>query len=137
MARIALTGETEGLPVAQAVEEAVGRRSGRAAKAPRLSFPPAAGSVTGGPISSGRNVDNDDAFDVSGIAVGDTLLAKGFAPSGIKEWFQAEVKALRPPPSFPPIVVKFIATEDGSKLVLALPQPRVAYVIKNDTKPLP
>eukprot|EP00966_Prymnesium_polylepis_P304042 7024371-Prymnesium_polylepis.1 len=55
----------------------MGRRSGRAAKAPRLSFPPAAGSVTGGPISSGRDVNNDDAFDVSGIAVGDTLLAKG------------------------------------------------------------
>ena len=64
-------------------------------------------------------------------------MPRGFAPSGIKEWFQAEVKALRPPPSFLPIVVKFIATEDGSKLVLALPQPRVAYVIKNDTKPLP
>ena len=65
------------------------------------------------------------------------LLAKGFAPSGQKEWFRAEVTALRPPPAFPPIVVKFSATEDGATLPLALPRPVTAYVIKADTKSLP
>lgn len=81
-------------------------------------------------------IDNAAAFDVSGIEVGMTLLAKGFAPSGQKEWFRAEVTALRPPPSFPPVVVKYIATEHGETISLALPRPRSAYVIKADTKPL-
>jgi hypothetical protein len=46
------------------------------------------------------------------------------------------VTTLRAPPAFPPIVIKFTATEDGSTLALALPRPRVAYVIKADTKAL-
>ena len=137
MAAMALSGEAEGVPVAQVVGPIVeARRSGRAAKIPRLSFPLAA-STSAGPVSSGRDVSDADAFDVTGIAVGDTLLAKGFAPSGSTEWYQAQVTALRPPPAFPPIVVKFVATEDGNKLVLALPRPRTAYVLKADTMPLP
>ena len=137
MAALALNGEAEGAPVAQVVGPVVEvRRSGRAAKVPRLSFPPT-GSNSTGAVSSGRDMSDTDAFDVTGIAVGDTLLAKGFAPSGSKEWFQAQVTALRPPPAFPPIVVKFVATEDGNKLALALPRPRTAYVLKADTMPLP
>jgi hypothetical protein len=65
-----------------------------------------------------------------------SAMAKGFAPSGQKEWFCAQVTALRAPPSFPPIVVKFIATADGSDMALALPRPNSAYVIKADTKPM-
>ena len=107
------------------------RRSARKAKAPRLSYPPA----SAGTGVSAREVDNAAAFDVSGVEVGMALLAKGFAPSGQKEWFRAEVTALRP--SFPPIVVKFTATESGATLPLALPRPRTAYVMKVDTKPLP
>ena len=107
------------------------RRSARKAKAPRLSYPPA----SAGTGVSAREVDNAAAFDVSGVEVGMALLAKGFAPSGQKEWFRAEVTALRP--SFPPIVVKFTATEGGATLPLALPRPRTAYVMKVDTKPLP
>ena len=137
MAAMALSGEAEGAPAAQVVGPVVeARRSGRAAKMPRLSFPPAS-STSAGPVSSGRDVSDIDALDATGIAVGDTLLAKGFAPSGSKEWFQAQVTALRPPPAFPPIVVKFVATEDGNKLALALPRPRTAYVLKADTMPLP
>ena len=113
------------------------RRSARPSKVPRLSFPMPAPSNSGHIISSGRDVSNTAAFDVSGIAVGDTLLAKGLAPSGDKEWFRAQVTALRPPPAFPPITVKFVATEDGNDLALVLPRPRTAYVIKADTKPVP
>ena len=61
----------------------------------RLSFPPAASTSTG-PVSSGRGASDTDAFDATGIAVGDTLLAKGFAPSGNKEWFQAQVRRKSP-----------------------------------------
>ena len=102
------------------------RRSARPSKVPRLSFPMPAPSDSGNIVSSGRDVSNTAAFDVSGIAVGDTLLAKGLAPSGDKEWFRAQVTALRPPPAFPPITVKFVATEDWNDLALVLPRPRTA-----------
>lgn len=125
-----------GDPTEQVEEPAALRRSGRPSKMPRLSFPPHPSNQPITSASFDRNISNADAFDVSGVAVGDLLMAKGFAPSGQKEWFCAQVTALRAPPSFPPIVVKFIATEDGSEMALALPRPNSAYVIKADTKPM-
>eukprot|EP00966_Prymnesium_polylepis_P334485 7389864-Prymnesium_polylepis.1 len=57
------TADIEG--VAEAVPDAAPRRSGRAAKMPRLSFPVPSSL---GVVSSGRDVDDSDAFDVTGIA---------------------------------------------------------------------
>ena len=68
--------------------------------------------------------------DVSGIAVGDLVLAKGHSPTGERTWFQAEVLKLRD--VHPRIVVKFLATAGGNKLDLLLPKPDVAYVHGDD-----
>ena len=68
--------------------------------------------------------------DVSKIAVGDLVLAKGYSPTGERRWFEAEVLKLRD--VHPRIVVKFLATAGGNKLGLLLPNPDVAYVHGDD-----
>ena len=70
--------------------------------------------------------------DVSKIAVGNLVLAKGYSPTGERRWFEAEVLKLRD--VHPRIVVKYLATADGNKLSLLLPNPRIAYVHGDDTQ---
>ena len=113
------------------------RASARTIKKPRLSFPaPARTSAV--PASAKRPlVANEAAFDVAGITPGDIVLAMGLAPSGHRAWFQATVLALRKHPAWPPITVKYIGDETGCSEPLLLPQPRVAYVIKADTRAVP
>ena len=67
-------------------------------------------------------------FSTGGFAVGDVVEAMGRGPSGDREWFKAKVTALRAPPAWPPIVVKFTATLEDVKNRLALPEPISAYV---------
>ena len=69
---------------------------------------------------------------VSGIKVGDKLLAKGLASNGERTWFQAEVIGLRE--SIPPILVKYTTTMEGSDAASSLPWPRIAPVVKVDTQ---
>ena len=75
-----------------------------------------------------------DDWDVSGLTLGDTVLAKGFSPTGQRLWYQATITAFRSRPAWPPIVVKFKATEDGNTQKLLLPQPITAYVHRGDIK---
>ena len=79
-------------------------------------------------------IDNATALDVTGFCVGDLILAKGFSPTGERKWFQAKVTNLRT--VYPPIVIKYIATEEGSTQLLLLPSPRTAYVHRGDTRKL-
>lgn len=67
-------------------------------------------------------------FSTGDFAVHDMVEAMGHGPSGQREWFKAEVIALRPPPAWPPIVVKYTATLDGVTNRLALPEPITAYL---------
>ena len=78
-----------------------------------------------------------DDFDVSGLTVGEEVMAKGLSPAGQRLWYQATITGFRPPPAWPPIVVKFSATEDGNTLNLLLPQPNTAYVHRGDVRPRP
>ena len=73
-----------------------------------------------------------DELGAGGWTVGNRVLAVGFAPSGSKAWFHADVIALRS--RFPPIVVRYTATLDGCTLALALPSPVTAYVLACDVK---
>jgi hypothetical protein len=83
------------------------RRSTRHSKRPRKSFPPPQSTAKAAIARQSRpSLDNEQAFCVDGIAVGQELLALGLAPNGSREWFHAKVMALRPPPSWPPILVK-------------------------------
>ena len=77
-----------------------------------------------------------DDFDVGGLTVGGRVLAKGLSPAGQRLWYRATVTAFRPPPAWPPIVVKFTATEDGNDMRLLLPQPLTAFVHRGDVKTL-
>ena len=61
-------------------------------------------------LSRRRSVDNEQAFSVQGVSVGQELLALGLGPNGTREWFRAKVMALRAPPSWPPILVKVCFT---------------------------
>ena len=136
------------------------RHSSREVKRTRRSFPPQA---TRAP-SARASLDNEQALDVTGISVGQQLMALGLAPAGGRVWYRATVIALRE--RFPPIVVKvprkclnpfhhdlththihrepllhaaprqFKATEDGDTLPLLLPSTITAYVHKSDTKPI-
>ena len=80
-------------------------------------------------------IDNEAAMDVSGLLDGQLVFAKGLAPSGERVWFRAQIVRLRPG-HFPPIVVKYMATEAGDEAALLLPQPRTAYVHRGDTRTL-
>ena len=80
---------------------AASRRSERSQKRVRMSFPM---PPTRPLPKAGPQVDDETALDVSGIVVGQELLALGLAANGRREWFQARVIGLRP--KFPPIVVK-------------------------------
>ena len=58
----------------------------------------------------------------------------GRCPGGAREWFQAKVTKIRPPPAWPPIVVRFTATLHGVTNRLALPDPVTAYVHADDVR---
>lgn len=77
-------------------------------------------------------------FSTGGFAVHDLVEAMGHGPSGERKWFKAEVIALRLPPAWPPIVVKYTATLDGVTNRLALPEPVTAYLradhVRRDSK---
>ena len=75
---------------------------------------------------------NAGALDVSGVKVGDKLLAKGLAPNGEPAWFQAVVIGLKPQSS-PPIFIRYTMTMNGCTDPLALPWPHTALVFKVDT----
>ena len=93
----------------------------------------AASSFRSAPALRRQSIPNDVANDTSGIEVGQAVLARGFAPSGERVWFKAEVTALRPPRRWPPIVVKFTATHpEGDTQPLLLPRPITAYVHRAD-----
>ena len=138
------------------------RHSSREVKRTRRSFPPQATRAPSARAS--LDIDNEQALDVTGISVGQQLMALGLAPAGGRVWYRATVIALRE--RFPPIVVKvprkclnpfhhdlththihrepllhaaprqFKATEDGDTLPLLLPSTITAYVHKSDTKPI-
>ena len=67
-------------------------------------------------------------FSTGDFAVGDTVEAMGRGPRGVREWFKATVTALRAPPAWPPITVKYNATLQGVTNRLALPEPVKAYL---------
>ena len=73
------------------------------------------------------------ALGVSGITVGDKLLAKGRAPNGETAWFQAEVIGLKQAQSSPSIFIKYTKTIDGCIDQQALPCPQYELVFKVDT----
>ena len=81
------------------------RHSSREVKRTRRSFPPQA---TRAP-SARASLDNEQALDVTGISVGQQLMALGLAPAGGRVWYRATVIALRE--RFPPIVVKVHASK--------------------------
>jgi hypothetical protein len=68
-----------------------------------------------------------DEFSTAGLAVDDVVEAMG-SHAGGREWFKAKIVALRPPPLWPPIHVKYTATLAGVTNALALPDPNTAYV---------
>ena len=77
---------------------------------------------------------NAMVLNVSGLSVGDIILAKGLAPgTGDREWFQARVMRIHT--KYPPIEVKYIATADGCTQALLLPSLRTARVHRGDTQP--
>ena len=78
-------------------------------------------------------IDNAAAMDVSGLFDGQLVYAKGLAPSGERVWFRSQIVRLRPG-HFPPIVVKYMATENGNEAALLLPQQRTAYVHRGETR---
>ena len=53
--------------------------------------------------------------------------------AGARKRFKAEVLSLRK--QFPRIIVKYIATEDGNTVAIALPEMRTAYVTMADVEP--
>ena len=65
-------------------------------------------------------------IDAQDLAVGDTVFAKGLAPTGIIEFFTAQVLAIRE--RFPPIQILYSATLSGATDSLLLPIPAVAFV---------
>ena len=75
---------------------------------------------------------NTGALGVSGINVGDKLLAKGQAPNGETGWFQAEVIGLKQAQSSPSIFIKYTKTIDGCMDQQALPCPQYGVVFKVD-----
>ena len=75
-----------------------------------------------------------DEMDVSGLAVGQSVLARTTGPMGQKQWFRATIKAFRS--QWPPVVVKFTATEGGNTTRLMLPEPLTGFVWKGNLKPL-
>ena len=79
--------------------------------------------------------DSIDEMDVSGLEMGMVVLARGWAPSGVRTWFVARITKFRE--RFPPVVVTFIATHPtGQTHSLLLPQPKVAHVSSVDIKQL-
>ena len=74
---------------------------------------------------------NADALAVSGVKVGDKLLAKGHAPNGERAWFHAEVIGRRVPSQS--ALVKYTHTVEGSDDPRALPFRRTALVLEVDT----
>ena len=75
-----------------------------------------------------------DEFSTGGFAVGDAVEAQGRGPGGAREWFQATVTKIRPPPAWPPIMVRFTATLHGVTNRLALPDPVTAYCHADDVQ---
>ena len=69
---------------------------------------------------------------MTGLAVGDLILAKGLSPTGGRAWFQAKVIKLRT--LYPPIVIQYTATAEGVTHPLLLPTPRTAYVHRGDAR---
>ena len=65
-------------------------------------------------------------IDAQDLAVGDTVFAKGLAPTGILEFFTAQVLAIRE--RFPPVQILYSATLSGATGSLLLPVPAVAFV---------
>jgi hypothetical protein len=131
------TGEDEAVvnePMAGATEEPTApARTGRKRKrrqrfedSEASSIKGAASNYRSAPSVRRTSISNDVATDTSDVEVGQRVLALGFAPSGERIWFQAGVTALRP--RWPPIVVKFVATQEGDTQPLLLPRPITAYV---------
>ena len=111
----------------------------------RLKLPPpvtgevASASTAAADDDDGDDGDGDDAdeFSHGGYAVGEEVLALGHAPMGGRAWFKARIVKLNERPVWPPLRVKYLETEDGTTMALALPSPRVANVSAADVKPLP
>ena len=100
-----------------------GQGGGLASSQNSAATQPSEGAADGG-------IDNETALDVTGFEVGDLVLAKGFSPTGERKWFQAKITKLRS--VYPPIVIKYFATEDGYTQPLLLPTPRIAHVHRGD-----
>ena len=52
-------------------------------------------------------------------------------------FFKARIVKLNQAPIWPPLQVKYLATQEGATAALLLPSPRVANVSAADVKPLP
>ena len=63
----------------------------------------------------------------AGLAVDNVVEVIGSSAGG-RQWFKGKIVALRPPPAWPPIHVKYTATLAGVTNALALPEPNTAYV---------
>jgi hypothetical protein len=65
-------------------------------------------------------------IDATGLRVGDSVFAKGLAPTGDSTFFAATIVSIRQ--RFPPIQVKYKHTLSGDDSSLLLPVPQIAYV---------
>ena len=67
-----------------------------------------------------------DEMYVGPLRVGDSVRARGVGPSGHKEWFVGTVVEIRR--AWPPLKIKYVATEGGQTNALLLPQPKIAFL---------
>ena len=74
-----------------------------------------------------------DEWATRGFAAGDDVIARGLAPTGLREWFTAKVVGIRKT-AWPPLTVKYTSTPDGNTLSLLLPRPTVAHVHHDEVK---
>ena len=92
-----------------------------------------ASSFRSAPPSRKASIDPSHEMGVHAFALpGEQVVAMGLR-GGVRLRFGAEVTALRK--TFPRIVVKYIATEEGETNPLALPEMRTAYLMMGDVFP--
>jgi hypothetical protein len=93
----------------------------------------AASSFRSAPAARKASVDPSVEMGVPAYALpGEQVWAMGLH-AGTRRRFKAEVVGLRK--QFPRIIVKYIATEDGNKAAIALPEMLTAYVTMADVEP--
>jgi len=91
----------------------------------------ASGSAEDGGLPAVASSTNEE-MDVSGLSIDQNVLARGQGAAHRLQWFRARIIKFRN--QYPPIQVRYLATEGGATLALLLPEPNVASVAKADLR---